>query len=421
MKNILRVWITLAIVGAGIPAEAGNWANWRGPYSNGSAEAGDYPATWTPDQPLWKSSIPGNGFSTPIVWNKVIYLTSGVDGVDTVLAYDWSGKKLWEKTLGPETPGKHKNASGCNPSVVTDGKGLFVFFKSGAFAAFDLDGALRWKKNLFELYGKDDRFWDFGSSPALTEKYVVMAQMHDGDSWVAAFDKGTGDVAWKVARDFETPTEGRQSYTTPLVFSHQGVEALLIWGGQHLTAHRATDGATIWSCGGFNPKEYKYWPAVASPVISGSIAVVPGGRVDRRQPLLKGVRLGGAGDVTETHSLWTREDTSAFVPTPAASKGRVYVISDTGGINCFDPETGKDFWSGEFPKGKGKFYASPLVAGDRLIAAREDGIAFVVGTGDAFEILAQIDMGERIIASPIALEGRLFLRTESALYCFGKE
>ena len=91
--------------------------------------------------------------------------------------------------------------------------------------------------------------------------------MHDGESWLAAFDKVTGKVSWKVPRNFETPVEGSQGYSTPIVFSHKGIEALLVWGGQHLTAHNATDGKTIWSCGNFNPKGERFWPTIASPVI----------------------------------------------------------------------------------------------------------------------------------------------------------
>ena len=134
---------------------------------------------------------------------------------------------------------------------------------------------------MFKQYGKDNRFWDFGTSPSLTKRDVVVAHMHDGESWVAAFDKVTGRARWKVPRNYETPTEGRQAYTTPIVFSHQGMEALLVWGAHHLTAYHAADGALLWSCGHFNPTGQRLWPSVASPVIAGDVAVVPCGRADR--------------------------------------------------------------------------------------------------------------------------------------------
>jgi hypothetical protein len=149
------------------------------------------------------------------------------------------------------------------------------------------------------------------------------------------------------------------------------------------------------------------------------VAVVPCGRADRRQPRLHGIKLGGSGDVTETHRLWKREDTGSFIPTPGEYKGGVYVIQDRGEIDCINPLTGESFWSGIFPKGKGNFYSSPLIAGDHLYAAREDGIIFVIKLKDKFEIVSEIDMKDRIIASPIAVSDRLLIRTLHHLFCIG--
>jgi outer membrane protein assembly factor BamB len=376
---------------------------------------------WDPEKVLWKIDIPGKGFSTPIVCDKKIYLTTGAEDLDTVLAFDWSGKQIWQKQLGDETAGKHKNGSGSNPSATTDGSGIFVFFKSGNFAALELDGSVRWKTNLFERYGKDNRYWDFGTSPVLTKKDVVMAQMHDGESWLAAFDKVTGKLNWKVARNYKTAVEGSQGYSTPIVFSHKGTEALLVWGGHHLTAHDAANGKIIWSCGDFNPAGEKLWAAVASPVIAGTVAVVPCGRDDRRQPRLHGIKIGGSGDVTQTHRLWKRKDTGPYIPSPAEYKGRVYIICDRGQAHCINPLTGESIWSGVFPKGKGNFYSSPLIAGGHLYAAREDGMIFVIGLKDKFEIISRIDMKDRIIASPIAISDRLLIRTNHHLFCIGNK
>jgi len=416
MKILVKCLAIFLIMNSTATADV-NWPGWRGPQSNGTAAPGNYPTKWDPEDVLWKVDIPGKGFSTPIVWEKQIYLTTGADGLDTVLAFDWSGKQLWQEQLGTEIAGRHKNGSGSNPSAATDGSAVFVFFKSGNFAALELDGSIRWKTNLFDLYGKDDRYWDFGTSPVLTEKDVVMAEMHDGDSWVAAFDKITGQLHWKVPRNYETPREGKQGYGTPIVFSHKGTEALLIWGGQHLTAHDASDGKTLWSCGNFNPEARPLWPSVASPVISGTTVVVPCGRADRNQPRLHGIKLGGSGDVTESHRLWKRTDIGPFIPTPGAYEGEVYVIHDRGQIDCIDPLTGKSIWSGVFPKGRGNFYSSPLIAGDHIYAAREDGMFYVAKLGETFEIVSEIDMEDHIIASPIAVSDRLLIRTSRSLFC----
>lgn len=418
MKTLTFLLTSMLVLAPHAVADPAHWANWRGPDQNGVAAKGEYPLAWSPDAVLWKTDIPGKGFSTPVVWDKTIYMTTGAEGKDTVVAVDWSGNVLWQTPLGAEVRGRHQNASGSNSSPVTDGSGVFVVFKSGTLAALELDGKIRWQTNLFERFGRDDRFWDFGSSPALTKTSVIMAQMHDGESWVAAFDKTTGDLSWKVSRDFRTPTENSQSYNTPIVFSHEGKEALLIWGAERLTAHDAADGQTLWSCGKFNPENTGYWPAVASPVICGDVAVVSFGRADRRQPRLHGVKLGGSGDVSETHRLWMRSDIGSFVPTSAAFNEKVYVLSDRGELECIDPATGKKIWGGVIPDGRGSFYTSPLIAGGHLYAARETGIFYVVKLNyDGFEVISTIDMKDRIIASPIALLDRLLIRTEKHLFC----
>jgi outer membrane protein assembly factor BamB len=400
-------------------AEA-NWPRWRGPEDQGSALEGNYPTSWEPGKVLWKSALPGIGCSTPIVWNRRIYLTTPSDNQDAVLAFDWSGRPLWKTPLGPENPGKHRNGSGSNPSPVTDGQGIFVYFKSGNLAALSFDGKVTWKTNLVERFGPDTLFWDHGTSPVLTEKFAIMTRMHHGESWVAAFDRSNGEIRWKVARNYQTPTEGDHGYTTPIVIRHQGKEALLVWGGQHLTAHDAADGNVLWTCGDFNPDSAGFWPAVASPVIAGEMVVVPFGRADRGEPRLHGIQLGGKGDVTKTHRKWLREDAGTFVPTPAAYQGKVFILGDRGQVNCLDPASGKTLWSGSLPRSRSNYYSSPVLAGGKLYAVREDGVVFVAGIDGELKVLSQIDMQERVIASIVPVSNRLLIRGEKHLFCVGE-
>src|SRR5205085_2123746 len=142
-----------------------------------------------------------------------------------------------------------------------------------------------------------------------------------------------------------------------------GRPALLIWGADHLTAHSAADGALLWSCGGFNPGGTANWPAIATPVIAGGMAVVPVGRDDRPgQARLHGIRLDGTGDVTATHRAWQRDDVGVFCCTPVAFGGRVFLLRHRGGVACLDPATGKTIWADAFPRSSASFYASPVVA-----------------------------------------------------------
>lgn len=399
-----------------------DWPAWRGPDASGYVQQGRYPDKFDANHFLWRVELPGKGCSTPILLGDRIFLTAPVEGNDALLCFRLDGKEQWRTTFGKENAGKHRNGSGSNASPVSDGEAVFVYFKSGTFAAVEQDGSVRWKMDLVERFGPETLFWDHGTSPVLTEKHVIMARMHQGESWLAAFDKATGEIVWKVARNYATPVECDHGYTTPLVIPYADKEAILVWGAEHVTIHDAADGQVMWSCGGFNPEENKLWPAVASPVVAGDTVVVAYGRNDRGIPRLHGIQLAGSGDVTATHHRWKREDVGTFVPTPVVHQGRVIVVGDQGEVECLQPETGKTLWKAALPKHRAKFYASPLIAGDKLYAVREDGVVFVASiAGDQFQLLAENDMGESIIGSPIPAGNRLLIRGEQHLFCLAAE
>jgi outer membrane protein assembly factor BamB len=385
--------------------------------SAGSTPSGSYASGWADGKNiLWTAPLPGKGCSTPVVWGDRIFITVPIEGEDGIMAFDWKGKVRWQSRMGKTRGGKHRNGSGANPSPVTDGKYIFAYYRSGNFAGLDVTGKVLWKTNLQKRFGEDTLYWDIGTSPVVTERHAVIAVIQERGSFLAAFDKKSGELAWKVARNYECPTEGDHSYTTPIVVRHEGREAILVWGAERLTLHSAADGKIIWSCAGFNPEEKRNWVTVASPVISAGVVVVPYGRGER----LAGVKLGGKGDVTATHRLWTVKGNGTFVPTPAVSGDEVYILRDKGQVVCLDSKTGKTKWSGRMPKHRAKYYSSPLVAGGNMYAAREDGVVVVARLGADFKVLSENDMGERMIASPVPVAGRLLLRGDKALYCIAK-
>ncbi len=411
----LLLWISNEVLGGD---KAFEWPNWRGPNSNGSFGAGRYPTQWNTNNLAWKVALPGKGTSTPIVRQERIYVTGPDDGKDTVLCFDFAGRQQWRTQLGPESPPKHRTlGSSGNASPVTDGNGLFVYFKSGHLAALEFDGKVRWQINLVDRFGKDQLFWDQGSSPIVTAKHLVMTRLHSGESWIAGFDKATGELSWQVARNYHAPTENDNGYTTPVFFEHKGQKALLIWGSDRLTAHDATNGKLLWWCEGFNPESTGYWPAIATPAIVGDMVVVPVGRDDRPgQARLHGIKLGGAGDVTETHRAWKREDVGVFVATPTVYNGRVYLLRHKGQVLCVDPADGKTIWSGDLPEHRAPYYSSPIIANGLLYAAREDGVVHVARVGEKFEYLSANPMGERIIASVVPVADRLLIRGDQHLF-----
>jgi outer membrane protein assembly factor BamB len=416
MPKLLLALCCLALLCSTAQAEklSANWPGWRGPDAIGSTPTGTYPTKWTADKNLaWKIELPGRGCSTPIVWDGQILITSAIDDSDGITSYDFSGKQLWQAAYGKERRGKHRNGSGSNPSPATDGKFIFVYYKSGLLAGLDMAGKKLWQTNLIEKYGKDTLYWDHGTSPVMTKKYVVMTLMHEGDSFLAAYEKRTGKLIWKTKRKYKCPREGDHSYATPTVIEQDGEQRIVTWGAEHVTCHRASDGKLLWECGGFNPQRRGNWVVVASALVTEDVAIVPYGRGTR----LAAVKLGGSGDVTETNRLWTRKDTGAFVPTPAAYDGKLYLLGDRGEVSCLDLKTGKTLWSDALPKSGRKYYASPTIAAGKLYAAREDGVVFVAELRGKFKVLSENAMNEQIIASPVPVAGRLLLRGEKHLFC----
>ena len=397
---------------------AENWPSWRGPAHNGSRAGKDYPTKWSREKVVWQVGLPGKGASCPVVWKDRIFVTAPSNGIDTALAFDLNGKQVWKAEFGAEMKAKHmKLGTSSNASPVTDGRGVFVYFKSGTFAALEMDGTVRWKRNLSKEFGRQKLYWDQGSSPILIGDLVILSRLHAGDSWVAGFDKATGKIRWKQERNYEVPAENDNGYTTPVPVRHGDQDALLVWCSDHLTAYAARDGSLLWSSGGFNSKAKKLWPPIATPVVAGEIAVVPVGRDDRKQAEIHAVRLGGKGDVTETHRLWERKDFGVFVSSPIEYEGRVYILRHKGEVVCLDPKTGEPFWAAKLPKSLIPYYSSPVIAGGILYAAREDGVVFSARIGEKFELLGENPMREQILATPVPFDGKLLIRTSGHLIC----
>ncbi|MEO0416725.1 MAG: PQQ-binding-like beta-propeller repeat protein, partial [Verrucomicrobiota bacterium] len=234
-------------------SNASDWPSWRGPNHNGTIAGEGYPTSWTTESATWSVPMPGKGASCPTVWGDQIYITAPEEDQDVVIKYSTSGEKLWSTALGPATPGKHKTlGTSCNASPVTDGDAVFVYFKSGTLAALESDGAVRWKKNLVEDFGPQKLYWDQGCSPILQNNLLILPRLHGGDSWIAAFDKNSGDIAWKTERNIEAPAENDHGYSTPIPFKHADEDAFLVWCSDQLTAYTSKNGELIWSCGGFN-------------------------------------------------------------------------------------------------------------------------------------------------------------------------
>lgn len=416
----MRVVLSLGfLVLCGSPVFAGDWSNWRGPNQDGVASGKGYPTEWSAEKNVaWKIALPGRGSSTPAVSSDRIFVTSGADGKNSLLAFDRSGKELWRVAFGTERPGKNKKASGSNPSCVTDGKHVFAYFKSGDIACVDFAGKVVWQMNLQKEYGEDTLWWDLGTSPVLTKDNCVVAVMQTGPSYLVALNKETGKVAWKADRNLGAPEEAAQSYSTPVVLNDNGKETLVVLGADHVTAHDAVNGKEIWRVGGFNPDGERYFRSIASAVVQNGVVVAP----YARGKTVTAIKLGGSGDVSKSHVAWKKSDLGTDVPTPAAADGKVYILADRGIVTCLDVATGKQLWTGQVEKHRLNFSSSPILADGKLYITREDGKTFVLATGDEFKVLAENEIdGSQTVATPVFVDGHIYIRTDTHLFCIGSK
>ena len=403
-------------------AMADNWPGWRGPTSNGVAATGEYPTSWSAlENVAWKIKLDGRGASTPIVWENNILLTMGRGGKNVLISYDRSGKQNWELEVGTEDAGKHKKASGSNPSCVTDGKLVFAYFKSGDLVASDLQGNLKWHHNVQEMFGEDTLWWDLGTSPILTKAHVIITVMQTGPSYLAAFDKASGKSAWKVDRNLDAPEEAAQAYSTPVVEMVDGQERIFVLGADHATGHDAATGKELWRAGGLNPDLETRFRSISGPVLAGNMLIAPyarGGSVT-------GILLGGSGNVTSSHVAWTAREVGSDVPTPTFLGDRLFVCLDggksKGSLVTLDLKTGKVVDELLLEKNRNGFSSSPILAGHHLYITREDGTTFVVDVAGKAKVVATNSLGDEFtVATPVPVDGQILLRTYEHLYCIGK-
>lgn len=411
-----RRFILLGFVLMTLPFGHADWPQWRGPQANLVVPATNLPIKFSQNESmLWEIDLGGEGSSTPVVWGDAIFVTITADGKDVLAAYGIDGQQRWRRELGDAREGKNRVATGSNSSPVTDGKHVVAYFKSGQLACTDTAGKVLWNKNLQEEYGEDTLWWDLGTSPVLTSHGVVVAVMQEGDSYLVCLDLDSGEALWHQPRTYERPRESDQSYTTPAVVNIDGRETIVTWGADHLTGHDSATGELLWDSGGFNPDNHGMWRSIASATIANGVAVVPYGRGD----FLAAVKIGGSGDVTAENRLWDKQGVGADVPSPIIAGDKIYVLSDRGKVTCLDLASGEEHWSEDLPKGRSNYFSSPLLAGDKLYCLREDGTLFVASVGDGLEVLAENELGENCVATPVPLEESLLIRSRGKLYRFG--
>lgn len=423
----LTTLLLLTFVCTGLSVTAEDWTSWRGSSGNSVAEGTGYPTKWSADSGvIWKAEIVGIGASSPVVSRGHIFLTSTADNRNKVTCLTMDGDIKWTKSLGKSIEGKQgKDGTGANPSAVTDGENVFVYFKSGDFGCFDFDGNLQWETNVFERFAKvtsETLWWDLGTSPVLTSDAVVITMMHSGPSYLAAFRPTDGKLLWKQDRQTDAPREAAQSYTTPVVTTNpDGLEVIVVTGADYVTGHDVSNGKELWRVGSLNPESNEFFRSISSSVSNGDVVVAPYARGDS----LTTIQLGKLTD-GQTRIAWDKTETSADVPTPVIHGDRVFVLRDVkknrGTVDCINVKTGDLIWTGQLPPHRSTYRASPIYSDGLLYATRQDGTIFVLdATGDEFKLISENKIADgHTIATPAFVDGKILIRSGETLYCVGQ-
>jgi outer membrane protein assembly factor BamB len=403
---------------SGLTLQAENWPQWRGPNLDGTSGETGLPVRWSATEGIaWKLPVPLRSGATPIVWDDHVFLNVAEGGELFLWSVDRnSGDVRWKKRLGGGDHNMRKQNMS-SPSPVTDGTHVWALTGTGALKAFTMDGREVWARDIQNDYGKFGLNWGFASSPLLYEDGLYVQVLHgmktDDPSYVMRIDKMTGRTVWRVERPTDAIQESPDAYTTPTLLRANGRVAVVVSGGDIVTAHDPRTGKEIWRVDGLNPTNHEWHRIVASPVVAGTTVIAP----SRVKPLLA-IRGGGTGDVSATHTLWSF-DRGPDVPTPVTDGQYVYIFDDRGVVHCLDVRTGQVVYGPERIR-PGTYSASPIMGDGRIYITSEEGVTTVVKAGPSFEVLAENSIDEYVLSSIAISEGQIFLRGDKHLYVIGE-
>lgn len=402
----------LAVAASLLALAGGDWPEFRGPTGQGLAAAGDDPPVeWGPDKNVaWKRAVPGKGWSTPVVRDGRVYLTTAVPQGDAdqslrVLAFDTrTGEPAWDTEVfrqdGKTAPAIYPKNSHASASPVADGRRVYAHFGHQGTAALNLDGTVAWRHQGLPYQPVHGN----GGSPVLLGDSLIYSADGADRQFVAALDAATGKPRWSIDR--KTDAAKRFSFGTPLVVPTGGRDLVVSQGSNALCAYDPADGREVWRV------RYQGYSVVPRPVFGHGLVLFSTGY---DSPVVTAVRPDGQGDVTNSHVSWRLRKGAPANPSPLLVGDELYLMSDGGIASCVDARTGKVHWQ---ERVGGAHSASPVFAAGRVYFLSEDGVGTVVRAGKKFAVLARNALKERTLASYAVADGALFVRTEGHLYRF---
>jgi outer membrane protein assembly factor BamB len=424
-----------------------DWPQFRGISASGVAEGARLPATWSVAENTnvaWKTTVPGLGHSSPVIWGDLLCVTSALSGkvdaglkvglygdiasVEDNTPHEWriycldknTGAIKWQQTAYKGVPKvkRHMKATHANSTLATDGEYLIAFFGSEGLYAYDLTGKQLWRKDLGVLdagfYMVPEAQWETGSSPIIHDGIVVVQADVQKGSFLAAFDAKTGKELWRNSRT-DVPTWG-----TPTVHTVGGVTQLIVNGMRQAGAYDLKTGKEIWklSGGGDIP--------VPTPVASDGFVYITNAH-GSASPVYA-IRETASGDISLSGGAssndgvaWSYPRDGGYMCTPLVYRGLVYIVRYNGILNVYDAKTGEKKFMERLSGGTAAFTASPVASDGKIYLANEDGQMFVIKASPTYELLAMNEMGSSVLATPAISQGRLYVRTQQQILAIGEK
>ena len=397
---------------------ADNWPMWRGPLGTGVAKEKQLPTRWDSQTNVkWKTPLPERGNSTPVIWEKRVFLTQARAAQRLVVCLNRAdGTVLWEKGTDYAGPEKfHPTNTPCAASPATDGEIVVANFGSAGIFAFDFEGRKLWQVDL----GPVTHQWGYAASPVLDSERCYIHFGPGTNHMVVALEKRSGKKLWQVDVPIEHPSErtdgfaGKQgevgSWSTPiLVRENQRTELVVSLPGR-LAAFDPESGAELWRCGGLNPLLY-------TSAMAGEGVVIGAGGYGGSTVA---VRPGGVGDVTEQR-MWHKLRDKQRIGSGVIAKGRLFILNTPGTAQCISLKTGDTVWEQRLSGtgSRSESWSSMILVNDLIYVNNQAGDVFILRAAPEFELIATNSISDGVMnASVAASDGEIFLRTEKNLWC----
>ena len=414
-KKVVRFCILVVLVLICSPILADNWPRFRGPNGTGVANAKDIPDQFDEKNGiLWKVPMPGPGNSSPIVWGKRLFVQSTTkDGkARLLLSLDAvTGKTLWARSISASKAHINEKNTLASSTPATDGQVVITAFWDGKdiiLAAYDFQGKKLWDKNLGSFTSQHGA----GASPILYKDKVFFVNDQDDASEVLALNKKTGDVIWQAPRE-----AFRACYSAPFILEKPGAEPeLIVTSTKSIRSYQVDKGTVNWSWyWTFSGMPLR---TTGSPIYAQDTIFACSG--DGGGPRhMAAIGLEGASSKTQTKLLWENKKDFPYVPCLLARGDNLYFVNDKGIAGCYAMKDGKQIWYKRLAEAS--FLSSPVLIDGKMVAASEEGDVYVLAAEPTYRLIARNTLGERVRATPAVANNRLYILGQHHLFCIGKK